>query len=142
MFCLWEWRFLLPSSPLIKFYHGDFLLVFYNQLWKTCAKNISAITYSLQFLYSQPFTNQFSIMRKYNPDFLCFVSKQLKMIIINSIHHFNATLVVEKKKQENKYENAIQLLKKGLKYFYLNLTKEQTYKCKKNIYQRVHIFHF
>lgn len=38
MFCLWEWRFTLLSSPLIKFCQGDFLLVFYNQLGRNICK--------------------------------------------------------------------------------------------------------
>ena len=38
MFCLWEWRFTLLSSPLIKFCQGDFLVVFYNQLGRNICK--------------------------------------------------------------------------------------------------------
>lgn len=106
MFCLWEWIFIWLSSPFFKFYQGVlnvFCLCFIISSEGIYAKISWQSLNSLLFLYPQPFNYQFSIMRKYNPNFLCFTctSKQVKMVI-KSIHHFNGKLVAEKKEQENK----------------------------------------
>ena len=133
MFCLWEWMFIWLSSPFIKFYQGViryFLLVFYNQLWRNICKNIPAITYSLLFLYPEPFNYQFSIITKYNPNFLCFTCKQLK-IIIKSIH-FNGKLAVAEKKRSKKINvKMLSSFWKRSQILVLKLSKRffQTHKC-------------
>ena len=107
MFCLWEWRFILLSSPLLKCYQvvlRCFLLVFYKQHWKIC-KNIPSITYSLQFLYPQPLS-YISIAKKVQSWFSLFYkqttendNKLLSTIFWRSVKFFilMANLLQEKR---------------------------------------------